>query len=203
MSTGRSIQYQGFVISLEFLFSHILPGFILLIFSLISLDIIDLTMIRKILNTDITNQQLILIILLFLILSIFFGFIIDLLSYFSFRLFARWYIIKYKKDIVDEYNIFDLIKTKDDLTIYTHFFEDRIYIIDAYSNLALSMLFGCFAIIKLLIFLNYSSFMIFPFMLFYILLIILLYYISLKLIIMFYANIKDFNESRTKENSIG
>ena len=202
MSNGRSIQYQGFVISLEFLFSHILPGFILLLFILISIDIIDLSIIRKIPNINTTNQHFILMILLLFILSTFFGFLIDLLSFFTFRIFVRWYIINYKKDIVVEYNIFDIIKTNDDLTIYIHFFEDRIYIIDAYSNLALSMLFGCYAIFKLLVWLNCSSFVISLLMCFYILLIILLYYISLKLIIIFYANIKDLKEGRLKKISI-
>jgi hypothetical protein len=202
MSEGRSIQYQGFGISFELLLSHIFPGSILLISILISTDIIDLSIIRKIPNIIMTNQQFILIILLSFILSTFFGFLIDLLSYFTFRIFARKYINKYRKDIVIEYNIFNIIKTNDDLAIYKHFFEDRTYIIDAYSNLALSMLFGCYAIIKLLVWLNCSSFIILLLMCFYIILIILLYYISLKLIISFFANIKDLIEDRLKKISI-
>jgi hypothetical protein len=202
MSEGRSIQYQGLVISLEFIFSHIIPGFILLIFFLISLNIIDLPILRQIPNFNITNQQFILLIILLFILSTLSGFLIDLLSFFTFRIFVRWYINNYKKDIVVEYNMFDIIKTNDDLTIYIHFFEDRIYIIDAYSNLALSMLFGCYAIFKLLFWLICSLFTISLLMFFYILLIILLYCISLKLIIIFYTNMKDLQESRFKNFSV-
>jgi len=204
MPENKPIEFKGLVISFELLLTHIFPGFILLISIFISIDLeYDFSIIKYIYKLTITTQQFILSIILLFIFSTLLGLIIDLISSVTFAKFVEKYLRKYKPDInINKINVFNLIKTNDDLVIYKHFFEQNIYIIDAYSNIALSMLFGCLAIFKVLVWFNFSYFKIFIFMLAYMLIIILLYSTALNLISSFYQRLMNLKEDRLGKNSL-